>query len=63
MGLVSLCDSLKDEARAVELFRIAAKEGDLEGQFNLGLMLSEGRGTTRKDEVEAAVWYRFLRRN
>lgn len=46
----------EDEA-AVQWFRIAAADGLAEAQYNLGFMLSQGRGVARDDE-QAARWFR-----
>ena len=35
----------------------AAKQGDAQAQYNLGLMYADGRGV-RRDDAEAVKWYR-----
>lgn len=42
---------------AYKEFRAAAEEGDVDSQFNVGLMFEQGIGVG-KDEKEAVVWYR-----
>lgn len=46
-----------DYAKAYVIYSKAAKEGDPDAQFTLGLMYFEGTGT-EKDFAEAARWYR-----
>ncbi len=45
-----------DFAKALEIWRPLAEEGNLFAQFNLGLMYEKGDGVP-KDEQEAARWY------
>ena len=44
-----------DEGKAAELFRMAADQGNADGQFNLGLLYIRGAGV-EKDDVEAYKW-------
>lgn len=46
-----------DFANALRIFRLLAAQGDAIAQFNLGVMLDFGQGTTQ-DQVLAASWYR-----
>ena len=48
----------KDEVEAVKWFRLAADQGDVDGQFKLGWCYKEGIGVA-KDEVEAVKWFRL----
>ena len=41
----------------MEWYRKAAEQGHSQAQFNLGVMLANGRGIA-KDEQEAVEWYR-----
>jgi TPR repeat protein len=45
----------RDEYRAFELCKLAAKAGLLEAQFQLGLMYLQGEGVTENDD-EARKW-------
>ncbi len=47
----------KNYAEAVKWYRKAAEQGNVGGQYNLGVMYSEGRGVERND-AEALKWYR-----
>ena len=47
-----------DYAAAVEQFRPLADDGNVDAQYNLGLMYSHGLGVTQ-DHGEAARWYRL----
>ena len=46
----------KDYKQAAEWFRIAAKQGDVKGQYNLGLFYNEGMGVPQ-DYNQAAEWF------
>ncbi len=45
-----------DYDRAVQEFRLLAKQGHTQAQLNLGIMSSQGRGVP-KDAVQAYRWY------
>eukprot|EP00747_Dinoflagellata_sp_TGD_P113547 gnl/TRDRNA2_/TRDRNA2_171736_c0_seq2.p1 gnl/TRDRNA2_/TRDRNA2_171736_c0~~gnl/TRDRNA2_/TRDRNA2_171736_c0_seq2.p1 ORF type:complete len:757 (+),score=140.71 gnl/TRDRNA2_/TRDRNA2_171736_c0_seq2:66-2336(+) len=47
---------IRDDAKAVRLFRHAAKLGAPEGQLNYGLALLRGNGGVRVDYQEALAW-------
>jgi TPR repeat protein len=47
----------KDETEAVEWYRKAAEQGNVDAQFRLGVWYRHGTGVA-KDETEAVVWYR-----
>jgi len=47
----------KDYAQAAEWFRKAAEQGDVKGQYNLGLFYSDGKGVGQ-DYAQAAQWFR-----
>ena len=47
---------LKNDAEAVRLYRLAAEQGDLPAQSNLGLMYSNGDGVPQNN-VRAYVWF------
>lgn len=47
----------KNYTEAIKWYRIAAEQGDAEGQNNLGVMYENGNGVA-KDYTEAAKWYR-----
>ena len=49
---------LKDDAEAVEWYRLAAEQGYADAQFNLGGMYANGEGVP-KDDAEALRWYRL----
>jgi len=42
---------------ALKLFRLAAKEGSVDGQYDLATLRLYGRGGLKPDEAEAAQWY------
>ncbi len=44
--------------QAIELFRSLATHGDVDAQYNLGLMYDNGKGVTQ-DYKEAVKWYRL----
>ena len=46
-----------DYTTAIKEWRLLAQQGDVNAQFNLAVMYSEGRGV-QPDHVEAAKWYR-----
>ncbi|UZR30980.1 tetratricopeptide repeat protein [Methylococcus mesophilus] len=46
----------RNDAEAVDWFRLAAERGHADAQFHLGLMYEQGRGVTRNFE-EAFRWY------
>jgi TPR repeat protein len=48
-GLLLQADDESDHAQAVELFRRAAAQGNLDGQYNLGVCLRRGLGVARDD--------------
>jgi TPR repeat protein len=50
--------SQKNEAEAAKLYRLAADQGNTDGQYSLGVCYEYGRGVT-KDEEEAVGWYRL----
>ena len=45
-----------DYAKAVELFRKAAEQGNADAQFNLGQMYDQGKGV-KQDYAKAVAWY------
>ena len=45
-----------DYAAAIKSFQLAAAEGDVRAQFNIGSMYENGRGVPR-DYTEALKWY------
>ncbi|MDR2219666.1 MAG: SEL1-like repeat protein [Methylobacillus sp.] len=47
----------KDEAKAVELIRLAAEQGLANAQYTLGNMYASGEGV-KEDKAEAAKWYK-----
>ncbi|CAE8613874.1 unnamed protein product, partial [Polarella glacialis] len=47
---------VRDEAKAVRLFRVAAKLGAAEGMLNYGLALLRGNGGVKVDYQEALEW-------
>lgn len=47
----------EEDEVAVQWFRVAADGGLAEAQYNLGFMLSQGRGGAR-DDGQAAAWFR-----
>jgi TPR repeat protein len=48
--------AVQDDAEAARLYRLAAEQGHLMAQNNLGVMYEQGRGVER-DEAQAAQWY------
>jgi TPR repeat protein len=48
---------VKNEAEAVEWYRRAAEQNQVQAQFNLGFCYAYGHGV-EKDEAEAVKWYR-----
>lgn len=48
--------SEEDDAKAFKLFQLAANQGLLDAQNNLGLMYAHGRGVSQNDN-EAAHWF------
>jgi len=52
----SLC--VVDYAEAIKWYRLAADQGNANGQNNLGVMYEDGKGIP-KDYAEAAKWYRL----
>ena len=40
----------------MRLYRLAAEQGHVEAQYNLGTMFEAGRGVAQ-DDAEAAKWY------
>lgn len=47
---------IRDDAKAVRLFRQSAKLGAMEGELNYGLALLRGNGGAKVDFQEALVW-------
>ena len=47
----------KDEAEAVEWYRLAAEQGHAQAQLNLGILYDNGLGV-KQDYAEAIRWYR-----
>ncbi|MBV5327014.1 MAG: SEL1-like repeat protein [Chlorobium sp.] len=48
----------QDDKEAVKWFRLAAEQGDVNSQYNLGCMYKDGKGVPR-DNKEAAKWFRL----
>ena len=48
----------EDDAEAVRWYRLAAEQGYVFAQFNLGVMYSRGEGVP-EDDAEAVRWYRL----
>lgn len=48
----------QDHAEAVRLYRLAADQGNMDGQSNLGISYAKGEGVTQ-DLAAAARWYRL----
>ena len=48
----------QDDGEAVKWFRLAADQGDVSAQFNLGVMYGAGEGVPQ-DDGEAVKWYRL----
>ncbi len=48
----------RDYKTAAKLYRLAAEQGDADGQTGLGLMYEYGLGVPQNDEA-AAKWYKF----
>ena len=48
----------KDDAEAVQWFRLAAEQGTALAQFTLGFMYASGQGVP-KDDAEAVRWFRL----
>jgi TPR repeat protein len=46
----------KDYKQAADWFRVAAEQGDVKGQYNLGLFYNEGKGVPQ-DYNQAAEWF------
>ena len=46
----------QDDLEAVKWYRLAAEQGDLDGQYNLGLSYQEGRGVIQSNEKAYAWW-------
>ena len=49
----------KDEFEAVRWFRKSAEQGNIDGQYNLGVNLSAGVGVPTRDIAEAIKWYQL----
>ena len=47
----------QNDTKAVELYTLAAEQGNANAQYNLGVMYAEGRGVPKNEQV-AAAWYR-----
>ena len=45
-----------DYATAIKEFKVAAEQGNVDAQYNLGLMYAKGKGVTQ-DYKEAVKWY------
>jgi TonB family protein len=48
----------QDYAEAVRWYKLAAEQGDVRAQFNLGFMYDKGQGVTQ-DYAEAVRWYKL----
>jgi TPR repeat protein len=48
----------KDTAEGIRWYRLAAEQGHLYAQYNLGYMFEHGKGVA-KDTAEAIRWYRL----
>ena len=48
----------KRDKESASAYRAAAKKGNAEAQYNLGLCYSQGEGV-KEDRVEAVSWYRL----
>ena len=48
----------QDYAEAVKWYRLAAEQGDVAAQYNLGIMYDNGDGVPQ-DYKEAVKWYRL----
>jgi TPR repeat protein len=46
----------RDEFRAFELCKMAAEEGLVEAQFQVGVMYLDGVGVMHEDEIKALEW-------
>ncbi len=46
----------QDYKTAVKWYRLAAKQGDADAQYNLGVMYHEGKGVIQ-DNVYAHIWW------
>jgi hypothetical protein len=49
----------KDDVEAARLFRLAAVQGNAQGQNNLDVMYESGRGGLTRDLEAAISWYRL----
>ncbi|MGC2223810.1 MAG: sel1 repeat family protein, partial [Methylocella sp.] len=49
----------KDDREAARLYKLAADQGNADGQVHLGIFYSEGRGGLPKDDREAARLYKL----
>ncbi len=49
---------MKDYAEAVRLYSLAAAQGHVAAQYNLGCMFKQGEGVGQ-DRAEAIRWYRL----
>ena len=45
----------KDQSKAAHWFRLAAEQGDVTGQYNLGVQYANGEGVP-EDNVQAYAW-------
>ena len=54
--LANVRGAKRDEARAVRLYRSAARQGNRNAAYNLGLYYSEGRGVARNIRM-ARRWF------
>ena len=55
MGADYFFNAPEDHAEAVKWFRLAAEQGQVGAQFNLGVCYTTGRGVS-KDQKEAERW-------
>ena len=49
----------RDEKHAVELYTLAADQGNINAQFNLGNMYLDGRGVDKDDRWHCWWWSNF----
>lgn len=56
IGNVYLKPGFKDEKKSVEWFRKSADQGNMYGQYNLGLMYKQGKGV-KQDYQQAFDWF------
>ncbi len=63
MALIYLIPEYVNEKKAVELFSEAAKQGDSEAQYQLGLYYQQGTKHTVADIKKAVRWYTIASQN